>query len=212
MRPCVTRHRLALAACLLALPSVLRALPASALAVTVGEAAPAFALKDTHGKTVKLSDFKGRHVVLEWTNPGCPFVQKHYSSRNMQDLQKEYTGKDVVWLTISSTAKDTSDYLEPSALHDKYKRWGSAATALLLDDSGSVGKAYSARTTPHLYVINPAGALIYAGGIDDRRSADPADVKSANNFVKAALAESLAGKTVTTGTATPYGCSVRYAR
>lgn len=184
---------------------------APAIGATVGAPAPDFQLKDATGKVVKLADFKGKHVVLEWTNPGCPFVVKHYGSQNMQSLQKEYTAKDVVWLSINSTAKGHYDYLEPTALTAKYKEWGSAQTAMLMDEAGTVGKAYAARTTPHMYVIAPDGKLVYAGGIDDKRSADPADVKTAKNFVRAALSESMAGKPVSTATATPYGCSVKYA-
>ena len=187
------------------------ALAAPATSATVGAAAPDFQLKDTTGKTVRLADFKGKHVVLEWTNPGCPFVVKHYGSQNMQALQKEATAKNVVWLSVSSTAKSHSDYLDPAALTAKYKEWGSAQTALLMDDAGTTGKAYAARTTPHMVVIAPDGKLVYAGGIDDKRSADPADVKGAKNYVRAALGESMAGKAVSTPTAAPYGCSVKYA-
>ena len=183
----------------------------TAHAATVGAPAPDFQLKDATGKLVKLADFKGKHVVLEWTNPGCPFVVKHYGSQNMQGLQKEFTAKNVVWLNVSSTAPGHSDYLAPAALTAKYKAWGSANSAMLMDDDGTVGKAYSARTTPHMYVIDPAGKLVYAGGIDDKRSANPADVKDAKNFVRAALGESLAGAAVSTPTAAPYGCSVKYA-
>ncbi|EWS54850.1 redoxin domain-containing protein [Methylibium sp. T29] len=146
------------AAAVIALPTALTALPGAALAVSIGEAAPDFELKDTHGKTVKLADFKGRHVVLEWTNPGCPFVQKHYSSQNMQSLQKEFVGRNVAWLSISSTARGATDYLEPGALQAKYQGWGAAPTALLMDDAGSVGKAYGAKTTPHMYVIDRAAS------------------------------------------------------
>ena len=183
----------------------------SAWAVTIGQPAPAFELKDTSGKTVRLADFKGKHVVLEWVNPGCPFVVKHYGSQNMQGLQKAYVARDVVWLSVNSTARSAGDYLEPAALNAKLvKEWGAAPTAVLMDESGQVGRAYAAKTTPHMYVIDPAGKLVYAGGIDDKRTSNPADVKTANNFVKAALTESLAGKPVSTPTATPYGCSVKY--
>lgn len=194
-----------------ALPLIAGALAPAAQAATVGQPAPPFELKDAGGKTIKLTDFKGKHVVLEWTNPSCPFVAKHYGSQNMQGLQKEFTAKEVVWLTISSTAPGTSDYLTPAALAAKYQAWGASASRLLLDDSGAVGKAYAAKTTPHLFVIDPKGTLVYAGGIDDKRSADPADVKSAKNFVRAALVESLAGKTVSVPTAAPYGCGIKYA-
>jgi len=193
------------------LAAVALAFTASSFAVTIGQPAPAFELKDTSGKTVKLADFKGKHVVLEWVNPGCPFVVKHYGSQNMQGLQKAYTAKDVVWLSVNSTAKSAGDYLEPAALNAKLmKEWGAAPTAVLMDESGKVGRAYAAKTTPHMYVIDPAGKLVYAGGIDDKRTSNPADVKTANNFVKAALTESMAGKPVSTPTAIPYGCSVKY--
>ena len=184
---------------------------ATAQAVTVGQTAPDFSLSDVNGKTVKLSDFKGKNVVLEWTNPGCPFVVKHYGSNNMQTVQKEAIGKGVVWLSINSTAKSHQDYLEPAKLEAKMRgEWKDAATHVLMDESGKVGQAYAAKTTPHMYLIDPAGKLIYAGGIDDKRSANPADVKTAKNFVRAALDETLAGKPVTVSTAQPYGCSVKY--
>jgi peroxiredoxin len=187
-------------------------LPSAARADAVpGQAAPAFELTDAGGKRVTLADFKGRFVVLEWTNPGCPFVVKHYGSQNMQSLQKESVARGVVWLSISSTARDHADYLPPPALAQRYKEWGGAPTAMLMDDSGKVGKAYGARTTPHMYLIDPKGQLVYAGGIDDKRSANPEDVKTAKNFVRAALGESMAGKPVSTPSATPYGCSVKYA-
>ncbi len=195
----------ALLAAAIGLPAAVRA------DATPGQPAPAFELSDASGKSVRLADFKGRFVVLEWTNPGCPFVVKHYGSQNMQSLQKEATAKGVVWLSISSTASDHADYLPPQALAQRYKEWGSAPTAMLMDDSGKVGKAYGARTTPHMYVIDPKGLLVYAGGIDDKRSANPEDVKTAKNFVRAALGESMAGKPVSTPSATPYGCSVKYA-
>jgi len=195
------------------LAAALATLGASAGAQTasVGQAAPGFELVDTQGKVVRLADFKGKHVVLEWTNPGCPFVVKHYGSQNMQGLQNEAAAKNVVWLSISSTAPGYADYLAPAALATQYKDWGAAPAAMLMDDSGKVGRAYGARTTPHMYVIDPQGVLVYAGAIDDKRSANPADVKTAKNFVRAALADSLAGKPVATPTATPYGCSVKYA-
>ncbi len=184
---------------------------AAAHAVTVGQAAPDFSLTDVNGKAVKLSDFKGKNVVLEWTNPGCPFVVKHYGSNNMQTLQKEATGKGVVWLSVNSTAKSHQDYLEPAKLSAKMKgEWKEASSYLLMDDTGKVGQAYAAKTTPHMYVIDPAGKLVYAGGIDDKRTANQADVKTAKNFVRAALDETLAGKPVSVATAQPYGCSVKY--
>lgn len=205
-------RRVTLATALAAtLPAVV-CLPLPAGAATVGEPAPAFELKDTQGRTVKLSDFKGKHVVLEWTNPGCPFVVKHYGAQNMQALQKEAKARQVVWLSINSTARGHHDHLAPGVLQDKLvKDWSAVPTAVLMDEAGTVGQAYAARTTPHMYVIDPAGKLVYAGGIDDKRSANPADIPGAKNFVRAALADSLAGKPVATPTAAPYGCSIKYA-
>ena len=207
--PLLCRRRALPALGALVAAALLTAPPAHAAAV--GQPAPAFELKDTQGRTVRLADFKGRHVVLEWTNPGCPFVVKHYGAKNMQALQKDYTARGVVWLSINSTARGATDYLAPAALQDKLvKDWGGAATAVLMDESGQVGKAFAARTTPHMYVINPAGTLVYAGGIDDKRTANPADIPTAKNFVRAALDELLAGKPVSTPTSAPYGCSIKY--
>jgi peroxiredoxin len=184
---------------------------AAAHAADVGKPAPDFTLTDVNGKTVKLADFKGKHVVLEWTNPNCPFVVKHYGSNNMQGLQKDKTAKNVVWLSVNSTAKSHQDYMAPAALSSKMiGEWKAAPTGLLMDESGTVGKSYQAKTTPHMYVIDPKGTLVFAGGIDDKRSANPADIKGAKNFVRSALDESLAGKPVSTPTATPYGCSIKY--
>ena len=182
-----------------------------AQAVTIGQPAPAFEVKDTNGKLVKLADFKGKHVVLEWTNPNCPFVVKHYSSQNMQGLQKDAIAKEVVWLSISSTAPGHVDYLAPKDLDAKYQSWGASSSALLMDDDGRVGRTYAARTTPHMFIVDPKGVLVYAGGIDDKRSSNPADVATAKNFVKVSLGELLAGKQVSTPTSAPYGCSIKYA-
>ena len=181
-----------------------------AQAATVGQPAPDFALKDTSGKTVRLSDFKGKHVVLEWTNPGCPFVRKHYDSGNMPATQKDAIDHAVVWLSINSTAKASGDYLPPAALaHWLHERKG-VATAVLMDEEGTVGKSYGARTTPHLYIVNPQGQLIYAGGIDSIPSARPADIEKATNYVKVGLGEALAGKPISAATTAPYGCSIKY--
>lgn len=182
-----------------------------AQAITIGQPAPAFEVKDASGKLVKLSDFKGKHVVLEWTNPSCPFVVKHYGTQNMQGLQKDAKAKDVVWLSVSSTAPSHSEYLAPKDLTAKYQSWGASSSALLMDDDGRVGKTYAARTTPHMFIVDPKGVLVYAGGIDDKRSANPADVATAKNFVKVALGELLVGKPVSTPTSAPYGCSIKYA-
>ena len=201
------RRRMLIAAAATALAAPV----AWAQTATVGQPAPAFQLPDAQGKAVKLSDFQGKFVVLEWTNPGCPFVVKHYGSQNMQALQKEATAKGVVWLSISSTAPGHADYLPPAKLAAQYQAWGASPSAILMDDAGQVGRAYGARTTPHMYVIDPKGVLVFAGGIDDKRTANPEDVKTAKNFVRAALADAMAGKPVGTPTATPYGCSVKYA-
>ncbi len=187
-------------------------LPASAVfAASVGQPAPNFTAVDTSGKTVSLADFKGKHVVLEWLNPGCPFVQKHYNkSGNLPATQKEATAKGVVWLAISSTAADASDYKKPADLAGWMKSQNAAATATLMDDDGKVGKAYGARTTPHMYIVNPSGTLVYAGAIDSNRSANAADIPAATNYVKQALGELLSGKPVTTASTQPYGCSIKY--
>jgi peroxiredoxin len=178
---------------------------------TVGQAAPAFSAVDTAGKSVSLTDFKGKHVVLEWVNPGCPFVVKHYDSSNMQGTQKEAAAKGVVWLAINSTAPEHKDFLAPAAMSKWMQGHKAAATATLMDADGKVGKAYGARTTPHMYIINPAGMLVYAGAIDSKPSSNAADIPGATNHVKAALAETLAGKPVSVATTKPYGCSVKYA-
>jgi DNA-binding beta-propeller fold protein YncE len=148
--------------------------------------------------------------VLEWTNPGCPFVQKHYQSGNMQGLQKKYTGEGLVWLAINTTAPSSSDYLKPVALADWFKQQGAAPTAAVMDPDGKVGRAYNARTTPQMFVIDPAGKIVYAGAIDDKRSANVADVKTATNYVAQALTEARAGKPVSVASTQPYGCSVKY--
>jgi len=179
-------------------------------APAVGQPAPAFTAVDTSGKAVSLADFKGKHVVLEWVNPGCPFVQKHYNSANMQGTQKEATAKGVVWLAISSTAPGTTDYKKPADLAGWMQGQKTAASATLMDDDGKVGRAYGARTTPHMYIVDPAGTLVYAGAIDNKASSNPADVAGATNHVKVALGESLAGRPVSVATTKPYGCSVKY--
>lgn len=179
-------------------------------AASVGQPAPAFSAVDTQGKTVSLADFKGRHVVLEWVNPGCPFVRKHYDSANMQDTQKMATAKGVTWLTINSTATEASDYMAPAELQSWMQKHQAAASATLMDADGKIGRAYGARTTPHMYVIDPAGKLVYAGAIDSKPTANPADIKTATNHVAKALDEALAGKPVTTASTQAYGCSIKY--
>ena len=161
------------------------------------------------GKSHKLADFKGKLVVLEWTNPGCPFVVKHYGG-NMQALQKDFTAKGVVWLSVNSTAQDSRDYLAPANLMAWKAERKVSATAVLIDDSGTIGQLYGAKTTPHMYIINPQGVLVYAGAIDSVPSARVDDIKTATNFVRQGLTEALAGKPISTSTTQAYGCSVKY--
>jgi peroxiredoxin len=176
----------------------------------VGQPAPEFTLTDSNGKSHNLSDFKGKFVVLEWLNHGCPFVQKHYDGGNMQGLQKEYTGKDVVWLSIVSSAPGKQGHMNPEETNKAKEEKGSAATAILIDEDGTVGKLYDAKVTPELFVINPEGTLIYMGAIDDKKSVEPADVAGAKNYIKQALDEALAGNPVSEPSTEAYGCSVKY--
>jgi peroxiredoxin len=182
---------------------------ASAAAV-VGQPAPAFSATDTSGKTVSLADFKGRHVVLEWVNPGCPYVVKHYGAGNMQATQKSAVDKGVVWLSINSTATDATDYKTPASMAAWMVSQKASSSATLIDSEGKVGRAYGARATPHLYIIDPAGKLAYAGAIDSKASSNPADIAGATNYVKQALTESMAGKPISAPSTRPYGCSVKY--
>ena len=179
-------------------------------AAAPGQAAPEFSLVDINGKMQKLSDYRGKYVVLEWFNSECPFVQKHYESGNMQSLQARYTQKGVVWLGVNSTSPRHSNYRDPVRSQAILKDWKSAPTAFVLDPDGKVGKQYGARTTPHMYVIDPKGMLVYVGGIDDKPSTNQRDIPTAKNLVAAALDESLGGKPVGTPSAMPYGCSVKY--
>lgn len=182
---------------------------AALAAAVVGQPAPAFTATDLSGKPVNLADYKGRTVVLEWHNFGCPFVQKHYRSGNMQALQKKYAG-DVVWLAVNSTHRSSSDYTEPAKLAKQLGDFAAAPANYLLDEPGTVGITYGAKTTPHMYIIDPAGRVAYNGAIDDKRSTDVADVKTARNYVVAALDEMKAGKPVSTPSTAPYGCTVKY--
>jgi len=178
--------------------------------VEVGKAAPNFSLPDTNGKTHNLADLKGKYVVLEWYQPDCPFVRKHYRSGNMQSLQKEYTAKGVVWLSIDSSAPGEEGNYPAVKLNEFAAKDAAARTALLMDPSGDVGRMYDAKTTPDMYIIDPKGNLVYKGAIDNKRSTDLDDVKSATNYVKTALDAVLAGKSVSTTSTQPYGCSVKY--
>jgi len=176
----------------------------------VGQPAPEFTLKDCSGKEHSLSDFKGKTVVLEWINHGCPFVVKHYSSNNMQQLQKAATEDGVVWLSICSSAPGKQGHMSAEDATAKCEAVGSAATAYLLDEDGKVGKAYGATRTPEMFIVNAEGVLVYHGAIDDNSSSKAADIEGATNHVQVALAEISEGKPVTTAKTTPYGCSVKY--
>lgn len=177
---------------------------------TVGQPAPAFTAVDSHGKTVSLADFKGRPVVLEWSNDGCPFVQKHYKSGNMQALQKAYTARNVAWLTVLSSAPGKQGHVDGAGADRLSSERGAAPTAVLLDTSGALGKRYDAKTTPHLFVIDGNGVLAYAGAIDSIPSADAEDVAKATPYLQQALDAVLAGKPVAQPATPPYGCSIKY--
>jgi len=200
-------RRLALAAGGLALfaPRLALALP------MLGEPAPAFQAKDADGRTRALSDFAGKIVVLEWTSSGCPYCGKHYGSGNMQALQRKAVKDGVVWLTISSSAPGREGYFTPATARAWRAKVGSHATAILLDGEGRIGRAYGARATPHMFVIDRAARVVYMGGIDDRPYIDPASLKGAKNYVANALADLKAGRPVADPVSAPYGCSVRYA-
>jgi len=182
----------------------------AARAATVGQAAPTFNGKDSQGKTVSLSEYRGKYVVLEWTNRDCPFTKKQYDSGNMQALQKEWTGKGVVWLTVLSSAKNEDGYLDAAGENAQIERVHADPTAAILDPNGEIGKLYGAKTTPHMFIIDPNGKLIYAGAIDDKATTDVGDVKGAKNYVSAALTEAMAGQPVQVASTRPYGCSVKY--
>ena len=182
---------------------------AAQAAVEVGAPAPDFSVTDIQGKTHALSDYKGKTVVLEWHNFGCPFVQKHYKSGNMQALQKKY-GKEVVWLAVNSTTRESSDYADPMTLDKQLRDFRAEPARYLMDEPGQMGMAYGAKVTPHMYIIDPSGKVVYNGAIDDKRSTNPEDVKTSKNYVAAALDELKAGKPVTTASTTPYGCTIKY--
>lgn len=205
IQACSRRALMALAAA----GAVAWAAPAAAAPV-LGQPAPAFQAVDADGRTRSLAEFKGKTVVLEWTNNGCPYVRKHYDSGNMQGLQQQATKDGVVWLTVISSAPGTQGHLTAAQAKAWKAKEGAASTAVLLDASGVVGRAYDAKTTPHMYVVDKAGTLVYMGGIDDKASADPATLKTATNYVKAALTDVKAGRAVAQAATRPYGCSVKY--
>ena len=179
-------------------------------AAVVGQPAPDFSVRDATGQEVKLSQFRGKHVVLEWMNPGCPFVRKHYESGNIPATQKEALAKGVVWLSLYSNDDDSWGYTKPGKLQEWARARSAAPTALLIDGSGTVGKAYGARTTPHMFLVSPTGVLLYAGGIDSIASTDKDDIPKATNYVRQALGEALAGKPVSVASSRPYGCMIKY--
>lgn len=182
----------------------------AATAQTVGQPAPPLQARDTRGQTVNLADFKGKTVVLEWVNPGCPFVKKHYGSGNMQGTQKVAVAEGVVWLSISSTHPGSHDYKPAADLAAWAQQQGAHPSAVLMDDDGTVGRAWGAKTTPHLYIVNGAGTLVYAGAIDSKPSPNPADVAGATNYVKQALVEMKKGQPLSQPSSKPYGCSIKY--
>jgi peroxiredoxin len=184
-------------------------MPAAHASVAVGQAAPDFTATDTSGKARKLSEFRGKFVVLEWTNPGCPFVRKHYGG-NMQATQKDATAKGAVWLAINSTEEASSDYLPPVQLASWMGEKNASPTATLMDPAGTLGQLYGAKTTPTMFIVNPQGQLVYAGAIDSIASARVDDIKTATNYVRQGLAEAMAGKPLTVAASRAYGCSVKY--
>ncbi|HZR71127.1 MAG TPA: thioredoxin family protein [Burkholderiales bacterium] len=196
---------------LVALSALVVAAPSRAAAeAVVGSPAPAFSLTDIDGKPHALADYAGKVVVLEWVNYECPFVRKHYDSGNMQQLQKSAASEGVVWLSINSSAPGKQGNYPPETWKKLVADKGAAPAAVLLDPDGKVGKAYGAKTTPHMFVVDGRGTVVYAGAIDDTPSTNVADVKTAKNLVTAAVAETRSGKPVTVASAPPYGCSVKY--
>jgi peroxiredoxin len=177
----------------------------------VGDSAPSFTATDSHGRQQSLNQYHGKYVVLEWHNQGCPYTHKHYASGNMQELQKEWTGKGVVWLTVLSSAPGEQGYMTADQENAYLRSVKATPTAAVLDPGGKLGHLYNAKTTPDMYVIDPNGKLIYSGAIDNRATPDPEDVKGADNYVSDALTAAMAGKPVQTPSTRPYGCSVKYA-
>jgi hypothetical protein len=186
-------------------------LTASAVAITPGAPAPDFKGTDADGRTQSLSQYRGKYVVLEWANQGCPFDRKHYLSGSMEALQKQWTAKGVVWLSVISSAPGEQGYVTAAEEKEYLNRMHATPTAAILDPNGAIGRLYAAKTTPHMFVIDPSGKLIYQGAIDDKPTPDQADLKGAHNYVSAALEEAMSGKPVETATTRPYGCSVKYA-
>lgn len=186
-------------------------LAAAAFALPPNSKAPDFKGTDSNGQTHTLDQYKGKYVVLEWANEGCPYDQKHYLSGSMSNLQKHWTGKGVIWLSVISSAKGQQGYFTPAESHAYVKKVNAAPTAVLLDPSGTIGKLYGAKTTPHIFIIDPTGKLIYQGALDNKPTPDFADLKGADNYLNDALNAAMAGKPVPVAVTAPYGCSVKYA-
>lgn len=197
-------------ATILSLAFLLAARLSPAWAVRVGDKAPDFTAADTHGQTHKLSEYAGKFVVLEWHNRGCPYTQKHYTSGNMERLQREWTGRGVIWLTVISSTPGKQGYVTAADENAFVKEMKAAPTAVLLDSTGAVGHLYDAKTTPQMIVINPQGVMIYDGAIDDKPTTDTADIATSKNYVQQALEEAMAGKAVSVASTRPYGCAVKY--
>ena len=195
---------------LLLVALILCAAPLLIAAAKVGDAAPAFTATASNGKTYRLADYRGKYVVLEWHNNGCPYVGKHYDSGNMQRLQKQWTARGVVWFTILSSAPGKQGYVTAGEENDYLAKEQAAPTAALLDPSGEIGHLYDAKTSPQMVVINPQGVVIYDGAIDDKPTTDLSDIPGATNYVALALEQSMAGNAVATPATRPYGCSVKY--
>jgi len=196
----------------LALASLFVVLAQGVFALRVGDPAPGFTATDSHGRQHTLTEYKGKFVVLEWTNQGCPYTKKHYDSGNMQRLQKSWADKGVVWLTVISSAPGEQGYMTADQENDYVTRINAAPTAVLLDPKGDLGHLYGAKTTPHMFVINPHGQLVYEGAIDDRPTTDASDIAGATNYVTLALEQAMAGKPIVTPASRAYGCSVKYAK
>jgi peroxiredoxin len=183
---------------------------ATSAKITVDAPAPDFTLTNSKGETVSLSDYKGKHVVLEWTNHQCPYVVKHYASDNMQSLQRKYAEQDVVWLSIISSAQGKQGHVSADEANELTKSRSAQPAHVLFDESGEVGKMFAAKTTPHMYIIDPSGELKYAGGIDSIKSANQADIPKAINYVDVGLQSLLAGGEIENKLTPPYGCSIKY--
>jgi peroxiredoxin len=212
MKPLAIKVALGAALALLTAVQAVAGDKEKASSAQIDRPAPAFTLTDISGNEHSLKDFSGKYVVLEWTNFDCPFVRKHYDSGNMQSLQKEYAEEGVVWLRICSSAPGQQGYFESEVIERRLKEDKSMAAAYLVDADGKVGRMYGAKTTPHMYIVDPKGTLIYAGAIDNIKSTNKADIEKATNYVSACLDAALKGEAIAVTTSVPYGCSVKYAK